>query len=363
LAGGATKVRIALASGIGFTPAVAGNWIPVPTEVKGALDTLASDLKSIKSSFVFQPGGVAGPNVYTTWATLYAAISGVKGLKTVLIDETFGAAHVTAGAYDLSTVCLYGLNLVTFLIFDIGATISGLYSVEQLGIASNSTAAVWTIAAGAPASVLNLKNRASIVSNLSPFFVVPAGATLNIRAIESSHLDTAPAIGCVNIAVGGTLNLLLHDSSLLLLGSLIGSGTATVSYDDSSTLQAQAAFLGILGTFLISHAEKEFYAPGVPANWPIPPSQVAGALDSLAARQTSVQYISLSAGQIAAKQIVVAPNPRVLASTRFRPQSGSSAFKNGPDFVMIGPNIISWAGLTLDGFFTAGDEVVVEYDT
>ncbi len=57
------------------------------------------------TNLVWAPGGTAGPNVFTTWATLYAAISALPTgtFYTVTVSTTHGAATVPAGTYHLGT--------------------------------------------------------------------------------------------------------------------------------------------------------------------------------------------------------------------------------------------------------------------
>ncbi len=57
------------------------------------------------TNLVWAPGGTAGPNVFTTWATLYAAISAlpIGTFYTVTVSTTHGAATVPAGTYHLGT--------------------------------------------------------------------------------------------------------------------------------------------------------------------------------------------------------------------------------------------------------------------
>ena len=70
------------------------NWTPLPPGGTPA-DALAASL-------VFQPGGVAGGNVFVTWATLYAAFLTTKGPVVIAVDSTIAAANVPAGAYDFA---------------------------------------------------------------------------------------------------------------------------------------------------------------------------------------------------------------------------------------------------------------------
>ena len=66
------------------------------------------------TTFVFQPGGTARQNVYTSWASLYAALSLVEGLVDVVFDNTHGSCTIPAGTYSLDNVVFQGpLNILT----------------------------------------------------------------------------------------------------------------------------------------------------------------------------------------------------------------------------------------------------------
>ncbi|MHB8107963.1 MAG: hypothetical protein ACYDH4_11145, partial [Candidatus Cryosericum sp.] len=75
-------------NGAAWAPAAAGT----------ATDALAASL-------IFRAGGVAGGNVFTTWATLYTAFQSTDGPVTIAIDTAPGgvvtATTVPAGAYNL----------------------------------------------------------------------------------------------------------------------------------------------------------------------------------------------------------------------------------------------------------------------
>jgi len=91
-------------------------FVPL-SPLKTFFEVLAATVDSIPIgaqgavSFVWRPG-TPNPsgNVFATWATLYAALSAVRGLKTVLVDTTVAPAVVPAGTYNLRSVTLQGFN-------------------------------------------------------------------------------------------------------------------------------------------------------------------------------------------------------------------------------------------------------------
>ncbi len=106
---GVTLDLLSQAQLVEYSPAVPGNWNPTPAQVAAALDQLAT---RAAQTFVFQPGGVASGNVFTSWASLYAALpaASTKGFRpptTIKIDDSFTSPAVIpvgTGAYNLDGV-------------------------------------------------------------------------------------------------------------------------------------------------------------------------------------------------------------------------------------------------------------------
>lgn len=57
---------------------------------------------------VFRPGGVAVENVYTSWASLYAAYLTLNGPVTVQVDDTIAPAAMSGANLDLNRMTLVG---------------------------------------------------------------------------------------------------------------------------------------------------------------------------------------------------------------------------------------------------------------
>lgn len=102
-------------------------------------------------SFVFQPGGTATGNVYTTWASLYAALpaasaAGLRPPSTIQVDTSYGAAAIPAGAYNLSNATLVPAEPAMVLTLDVGVTLApgALTIAGGLFVHSLATASVMT---------------------------------------------------------------------------------------------------------------------------------------------------------------------------------------------------------------------------
>src|SRR5437016_1673738 len=62
------------------------------------------------ATFVYRPGGVSAPNVFTTFGGAVVAANALNGAKTTILIDTsiVSPAHITSGSYDLSGVSLIG---------------------------------------------------------------------------------------------------------------------------------------------------------------------------------------------------------------------------------------------------------------
>ena len=73
------------------------------TNVQGAIDALKN--RPVSPTLVFQPGGVAGGNVYTSWPALMTDFGLTKGPIEIAIDASFsgGTANIPVGIWDLQS--------------------------------------------------------------------------------------------------------------------------------------------------------------------------------------------------------------------------------------------------------------------
>ena len=251
--------------------------------------TSGGGVSGITTGFVYQPGGSAGGNVYTTWPTLMTAVAAVAGLKTILIDASFtaGDAHVPAGTSNVDNCTIVCRNDVVngsdTLVFDEGAHLT--FGILFLGTGfyeCNSSTPVFTLPAGHNAEVFGFQ--ASITSNAgkAPFFRSPATTFLFIGLNENSTLGdgTTPAYDLTT-----TVNSQISVSNLSTLdaNAVIGAGTLQIIFDSSAVVGTQSG-VGTVTNTVRSLASQEAYTPAVPGNWSPTPTLVAPALDQLAAR-------------------------------------------------------------------------------
>jgi len=92
------------------------------------------------------------------------------------------------------------------------------------------------------------------------------------------YLTTFTLNGGLTFEVSGCI----ADSGYTILGVTTGSGTPTI-ISDSGSLPPPGSITGAFTLQLTSQAPYVHYSPAVPGNWSVPPTQVAQALDELAA--------------------------------------------------------------------------------
>ena len=238
-------------------------------------------------TFVFQPGGVAGGNVFTTWAALMAAAALSLGAKWVEYDNTLGACHITAGTWNIdlftfSPAFSNGTN--RNLIVDVGVVLN-FVTVTSYNVAwvNNATATPCIVPNTASQSWRMSSGTLSCGVGAAPMFDCQNGGTLSVTCQVSAQLSTGsgPSIQC---DAGGTTVVRLTDFSILQASALTGGGTISVQFADSATVsQTQPGAVGALTFTPKSLATQVAYTPGTAGNWQPAPTLASAALDQLAA--------------------------------------------------------------------------------
>jgi hypothetical protein len=203
-------------------------------------------------SVVFRPGGVAGGNVYTTWASMMADLAQFQGPKDIYVDDSLAAAHVTAGAWNLDLCTLIGnFNSPTeTLIFDVGATITATQWWIRNGLVcqSVSTAAVWTTTGAF--SIVYLDGGSNIQSAAAPAvpFITSGSTTETVVTLTSDSFLGDGTHAVLNVPAGKPTFVNLFSGSTLDAAASTGAGTRQASYDSSSTVSDTTFALNYLPT-------------------------------------------------------------------------------------------------------------------
>jgi hypothetical protein len=242
-------------------------------------DTLASHLEY---AFVYRPGGVPGGTVYTTAASLKAAMLLVQGPKIVQVDDSIvSPAVLPAGTYAFDAVTFVGATLSTALHLDDGVHFTGS-SITFEGIQVDS-AATTPIVSTPGLYFLYLVNETNLVmSDGAPFTDGASGGTYIWSIFNSGVGDGTHAVG--GSTVGSTIANIVF--STIAAHAFAGAGTL-LSFDSSSTVTAPQG-AGVVITPESNSAEVT-YTAAVVANWSgTNPTSVKNALDRIAAKITPI---------------------------------------------------------------------------
>lgn len=348
------QTRLDKASGVEYTPAVSGDWSPVPDKVSTALDQLAANAAPIvPTSFVLQPGGTAGENVYTSWASLYAVLLAVSGPKNVFLDDSLGAISIPSGAYNVDGVRFSGKLSTTTLTIDDGATLSGKFDlVENVQVSSNSTTDVCTVTD--PNIVYEMGFNCSVTCNAAGAFWRLSSNGVTQFSLHGECFIVNGGNPVFSIDATDSIVIYLYDDSGVDNDSASGAGNIQV-ITNSNAAFPPTGFSGVTGAVSLiigAEAATTHYAPANPGDWSVVPDDVAEALDSLAAgggggSNWKVYQHTLTAGEVAAKGLTLPETPLTDAEVACD-IIGGSALNNGADFSVTG-TAVDWTGLGLDG--------------
>jgi len=221
--------------------------------------------------FVFQPGGTAGGNVFTTWGSLMGAVGAVRGLRTIQFDESFGFCVIPAGAWDMTDVTLAGAVVnsltphqsdgVVSVTVNEGATFLKLRSISAVHVqwggltppvadfsalgevflmdqgayidAQTATGPFFTLGFSVTDTILSLRNGSNVFLPAVPVFeLTDFGSKLTIEGGIGALLPDNSVVQ--NPPGGGTLHLVPMASSAHLsnlqagfVGSQLVVGTST----------------------------------------------------------------------------------------------------------------------------------------
>lgn len=203
-------------------------------------------------SFVFQPGGTASKNVYTSWPLLYADLSAAKGFRDLLFDKTFSAITIplTLGM-DFTGVRLRALphsgfpsgTAATVVNFADGCTMTGLEDVsDNLTLrCSNTLVPLFSIDTKTTTQkLLKIRNGAGILAiGAQPFLDISASTPSGSFGID---VDNA------HIQGNGTVHISSTNAAL------------TVRLYNNAILQGSTIFTDVAGADGISF---EFYSPSI----------------------------------------------------------------------------------------------------
>jgi hypothetical protein len=246
--------------------------IPIPPPVVGAV-----------ANIIYRPGGVAAGNVYTTAATVAAAIAAVNGAARVTVDDSIvspapipnGVTWAGKGALEI-----VGLPGFSFLNIQDGGQITDiglpLYNLSLVCDSQTKPAISYTSFADAP--LLELVDAEINLSALAtiPAIEIPAGAnSLVLLVTRSSTLsNSSVGSGIVGIGVGATLFLVCTEIVLnppigpaLSLATMQGGAGTNLAYIGDGTAFPIPIWSLFTGTTVATTLDNfPFTTTGLPAS-------------------------------------------------------------------------------------------------
>lgn len=228
--------------------------------------------------FVYDPGGVAGGNVFTSFAPLAAALATAQGEKTIFVPSS---AAIPAGAYALNNSWFVGpASSAVTLTFADGASVSGLIGIRQITLtqAVPSASSNITLTAGETFYVGTRAIVASALGAAMPMINAVLGGTVRLEIGADSFLAAASAADPV-VAVGLGITLLVRNVGGGYTANVFtGAGTVRPIVGGESLanpdVTTQPGLVGAGGALDLQRApgnDKEFRSHVAPG--PLPPME------------------------------------------------------------------------------------------
>lgn len=245
-------------------------------------------------TFVFRPGGVATGNIFTTWASLYNILKNAAGPKQLQVDSSLAPALVDVGTFDLADTTIIGasqnlvvtsqLTLPDGAILQDPAGISDQLILETQGTTTPSllftSGGTFGIENGSRINNTGTQpcTRLSAANQFVDFAFL-YGGSFNSTGAALIDMPVAPAqtilVGLAAGNFGGLDNVVT---------GVVGT-TLNIVFDAGiGHLPTNPGFAGSSGPSAVDQSQFVQYGPAVPADWATPPTEVAQALDELAAR-------------------------------------------------------------------------------
>jgi hypothetical protein len=171
---------------------------------RGSQKSGGSTTDGALGSFVWKPGGVAGGNTFTSWATLAAAVMATQGLTTILVDTSLGAAVIPVGVWNFGPeqrIDLEGSGFPVVTMAD-GASVSGLLRLANMELVTSG-------------------------SVISPIHITTA-ATFVVLTLDNVSIVNGGAASAITVDGVGVAEIFLYSGGFITGTCLTTAGTATV---------------------------------------------------------------------------------------------------------------------------------------
>jgi hypothetical protein len=239
---------------------------------------------------VFRPGGTAGGNVYTTWASALAALALVNGKKTLQFDDSITSPIVLpTGSFDMTDTEWIGArppndSSVQVTISD-GTSLPNLYQLgSDLTITNlNATTAPVVIPAGASVTIEIGFSPSGAYTQLvnngaAPFFDCSAGGAgfFAFFRVQGRFSGTSPMVSfgaAAPTSALGNAGIILLDNAQIYSNMFAGTNGAqmlTLLYAGTTATFGNIASSVFAGTVVQPKPNGGFGSPGFERQWLIP---------------------------------------------------------------------------------------------
>lgn len=271
-------------------------WAPSALNLAGGSGYVNNSLPVANQApqyvFIFQPGGTAGGNIYTSWPSLITARATVSGPAVIQLDNTFSAITIPSGTWAVDYTTLQGVGiqssgLITQVTLASGAIFSPYHwlILDHVVLISDSSSNIVTFTSSNPTPLTILRGESGVESTGgSPFFHVSSMAGSGFPTFICDFGYIGIGSSTIQVDPGTTTIIGLQGFSAINSSALSGTGTIDLVVDASNQIASQAAFTGTLNVTYRALSSQVSYSPATAANWNPSPTLVNTALDQLAAR-------------------------------------------------------------------------------
>ena len=292
---------------LGFTPENVAN--KSTTTTLGTSDTLYPTQNAVKTyvdttvnrfraEFVFQPGGTAGGNVYTSWSSLYSQLIATPSNRIIYFDDFFTSPCVIpAGSYNFTNT-IFSASVYTGSRTSVrvssGVDFFGLEEIENLSLEFQNAAPVQSFPG---ASSINFRNCLIKSSGTKAPFEADASTLLvNLQEntiFENNGAPVFEAVFSTTITFNAYSNCVIQSNTV---SSRASSSILFNTVDPSAVIsQTQSGILGSVTYTNKSESDKVNYTPSISANWSTVPSNVKQGLDTLASSKINNEQSIINA--------------------------------------------------------------------
>jgi hypothetical protein len=209
---------------------------------KDFVEQTIANTPSVVSVFVFQPGGTAIDNVYTSFALLYADLNSMKGQRVLEFDGSFSACTIPSGSYSMDDVewagKVSGFGAVQVTIAN-GVTLTGARRFRSIKIinAPGASTPFADYSSGPRKSIQASQSVFQCGVGANPLFLISGTGDVVFDLHESSILNATSTDYPIQISGTGTVKFSLNEQAVIdsrTIISAIGTIVQAVIYSSSA---------------------------------------------------------------------------------------------------------------------------------